>query len=105
MFTNILKFSIISVMFLLVMACKSKIQPESAFQIVDDQQTFASPQLAADALESAVANADYAKLIQIFGPQGKDLLQSGDEVTDRQALADFSEAIAEKHKQAALDIL
>ncbi len=105
MFKNILKISIISLIFLLIMACKSKVKPETAVQLVDNQQTFASPQLAAEALENAAANADYAKLMQIFGPQGKDLLQSGDEVTDRQALADFSEAIAEDHSIVTLQSL
>jgi hypothetical protein len=60
------------------------------------QKAFDSPQQAADALVAAAAAGDNAALITIFGPDGKDLVTSGDAVEDKNRLAKFSELAKQK---------
>lgn len=47
------------------------------------QESFATPQGAADALIRAATDYDTAALLQIFGPDGKDFISSADPVQDR----------------------
>jgi Protein of unknown function (DUF2950) len=56
----------------------------------DAQKTFASPQEAGTALLKAAKSGDDALLIEIFGPDGKEVLYSGDSVKDKNALQDFA---------------
>jgi hypothetical protein len=60
------------------------------------QQTFGSPQQAADAMILAVKSDDVAALLQIFGPDGKDFVQSGDDVQDKNSRAAFAAMAQEK---------
>ena len=53
------------------------------------QQTFASPQEAGSALETAARTNNDAALAQILGPEAKAVLSSGDAAEDRDALASF----------------
>lgn len=46
------------------------------------QRVFASPTQASEALIAALRSGDDAALLQVLGPQGKDLIQSGDPVAD-----------------------
>jgi hypothetical protein len=59
------------------------------------QKTFASAEDAVKALISAARNNDDSEIVAIFGPDGKDLLFSGDPVADKQRrekfLADYDE--------------
>lgn len=59
-------------------------------------KTFATPQLAADALISAAAPFDRAALDQIFGSKGEDVVLTGETARDRQLAADFTEKAHEK---------
>ncbi|HXA51998.1 MAG TPA: DUF2950 domain-containing protein [Candidatus Acidoferrum sp.] len=52
-------------------------QPQAA------QQTFATPQEAAQATIDAAARNDTAALLKLFGPNGKDIVQSGDPAQDK----------------------
>lgn len=54
------------------------------------QIQFASPQKAFDALVNAAANDDARELLYILGPEGKDVISSGDPVADTAARARFS---------------
>ena len=65
-------------------------------QPAQPQRTFDSAQSAADALISAAERDDTAALIDIFGPGGKDLIQSGDEVQDKNARVSFLSKAHEK---------
>lgn len=47
------------------------------------QKTFATPQEAADALINAASNYDLPALLEIFGPEGKDFLETRDPVQDK----------------------
>jgi len=60
------------------------------------QKAFDSPQQAADAIVAAAAAGDNAALTTIFGPDGKDLVNSGDPVEDKNRLAKFAEMAKQK---------
>ena len=47
------------------------------------QKTFKSPEEAAKGLMDAVKSNDTKELMAIFGPAGKELVSSGDEVADK----------------------
>lgn len=53
------------------------------------QKTFASPEAAGTALFQAAKSGDQNELVAIFGPQGKDLVYSGDPVKDKNVMEAF----------------
>src|SRR5262249_7263533 len=54
-------------------------------------RTCATPQEAAQALVDAAEKNDTAALLQILGPQGKDVVESGDPAEDKKARAEFAQ--------------
>lgn len=72
------------------------------------QRTFATPQLAAEALIKAAENYDVPALLEIFGPEGKDFVASADPVRDKDLAQQFVQKAREKNsvsvtrKQATL---
>jgi hypothetical protein len=62
------------------------------------QASFASPEEAGSALLAAAQSADPTALLAIFGPDGKDVLLSGDPVKDKDALQDFIAAYNQMHR-------
>ncbi len=58
--------------------------------------TFDSPQHAADALIAAAEPFDMEKLVELFGPAGKDIVNSEDAVQDRARAAEFAAKAREK---------
>lgn len=54
-----------------------------------EPETFASPELAVNALVDAVRSNDTNELLKIFGAAGRDLVTSGDRVEDKRARARF----------------
>jgi hypothetical protein len=63
---------------------------------------FDTPQQAADALIAAAASFDVAALTLIFGPNGNDIVMSGEVAQDRKHSLDFA-AEARKKKQVSID--
>jgi hypothetical protein len=59
-------------------------------------QSFDSPQSAADALVKAAATFDEIALTRIFGPDGKDIVFTGEFPQDRKAAANFADEAREK---------
>src|SRR5581483_2547904 len=57
---------------------------------------FETPQQAADALVSAAGKFDVDALIEIFGPDGNDIVFSGEFPQDRKHAADFAAEAREK---------
>jgi hypothetical protein len=53
------------------------------------QKTFSSPQDASNALFTAMQNNDEKALLDIFGPDGKQIVSSGDETEDAENRANF----------------
>ena len=62
----------------------------------ETQQTFATLQAAIQATIEASAHNDTAALLRIFGPNGKDIVESGDPVQDRNDRKEFVELAREK---------
>jgi hypothetical protein len=65
-------------------------------------KTFDSAQQAADALILAIKNDDVAALQDIFGPDGKDFVSTGDDVQDKNSRAAFA-ALAQEKTQVEKD--
>ena len=62
------------------------------------QKTFASPEAAGEALFEAAKAGDQNALLAVFGPEGKDLISSGDPVKDKDTLKIFVEAYGRMHR-------
>ncbi len=62
------------------------------------QQTFDSPQAAADALVQATSANDSAQLRAIFGAQGQRILTSGNADQDKAERAEFARLASQQHK-------
>jgi hypothetical protein len=61
-----------------------------------EPMTFSTPQQAADALVKAARADDVAAILGIFGPDGKDIVSSGDPVADRNNLSEFVKKAGQK---------
>lgn len=68
--------------------------PESAS--ATGAKAFDSPQQAADALVKASAAGDQAAVIALFGPDGKDIVTTGDAVDDKNRMEKFARLAKEK---------
>jgi hypothetical protein len=62
----------------------------------ESQRTFATPQEAIQAIIDAAEHNDAAALLQLFGPDGKDILESGDPAQDKDSRAEFARSAHEK---------
>jgi len=62
------------------------------------QNTFDSPQAAADALVKAAETFDVPSLLQILGPNNRDLVVSNDPVVDKTRATDFAQLAREKQR-------
>lgn len=62
------------------------------------QKTFSTPEDAVQALVAAAKADDAGQLLSILGPEGKQLVFSGDEVQDRARLERFARAYDEKNQ-------
>lgn len=61
-------------------------------------EQFDSPDAAIEALVSAARGGDKEKLLEILGPEGQDVVSSGDEVADKNAREGFMQAYEKAHK-------
>ncbi len=62
------------------------------------QKTFSSPEAASNALVTAARNNDVKELLEIFGPDGKRIVSSGDEAEDAASRAKFVKKYEEMHR-------
>jgi Protein of unknown function (DUF2950) len=62
------------------------------------QKTFSSPEEASTALVSAAQSNDEKALVEIFGPDGKEIASSGDAVEDAKMHANFAKKYQEMHR-------
>jgi hypothetical protein len=85
--------SALIVALMLVCACGRK-QEKAAVGTTgtDTQKTFASPSEAGQAFVQAARSGDQTALLAIFGPDGQDVLFSGDPTKDQNALRTFVSA-------------
>ncbi len=61
------------------------------------QRTFPSPEAAVDALVDAAEKYDVPALEAIFGPDGDDIIHTGEPAREKQVAADFAAKAREKH--------
>lgn len=62
------------------------------------QTTFSSPEQASQALYNAAKNNDERALVAVFGPEGKNIISSGDHQEDVDARANFAKRYDEMHR-------
>jgi len=62
------------------------------------QKTFASAEAAAKALATAAGKNDEKELMAILGPQGKEIVSSGDETEDKESHANFARRYEQMHR-------
>jgi len=62
------------------------------------QKMFASAQEAANALVAATKNNDEKAMLEILGPDGKQIVSSGDDVQDAESRANFVKRYEEMHR-------
>jgi hypothetical protein len=62
------------------------------------QKTFSAPEDASGALVTAMQNNDGKALLEILGPDGKQIVSSGDEIEDAQNRANFVDKYQEMHR-------
>jgi hypothetical protein len=77
-------------------------QGASAGTVITDARKFDSPQQAADVLVEAAEKFDVVALAQIFGPDGDDIVFSGEYAQDRQHAVNFVAEAREK-KSVSVD--
>jgi len=65
------------------------------------QKTFSSPEDASSALVAAVQNDDEKAMLEILGPEGKQIVSSGDETDDANSRANFVQKYQEMHRLVA----
>lgn len=61
-----------------------------------DQRTFSTPQEAAQAVIDAAEHNDTAELLKLFGPAGKDIVETGDAADAQKGRAEFARLAHEK---------
>jgi hypothetical protein len=62
------------------------------------QATFSTPELAANALFTAAQNNDEKAMLDLLGPDGKQIVSSGDETEDANSRANFVRRYQEMHR-------
>ncbi|HEV2448426.1 MAG TPA: DUF2950 domain-containing protein [Candidatus Sulfopaludibacter sp.] len=68
----------------------------AAPQAASGPRTFATPEEAARALIDAAAKNDTAAMLKVFGPGGKDIVDSGDPAAEKEGRANFARRAADK---------
>lgn len=76
-------------LFVLIVSQVSCRRPETVSASKEAYKTFASPNEASSALFEATKSGNQAALLEIFGPEGKEILFSGDPVKDKNAMLAF----------------
>ena len=84
----------LAAVFILLTACLPT--PSTAQQ--QGQKTFSSAEEASSALVAATQNNDEKAMLEILGPDGKQIVSSGDETEDTQSRANFVQRYQEMHR-------
>lgn len=72
--------------------------PDHSLAQQPGQKTFPSPEEAANALVAAAQNNDEKAMLEILGPDGKQIVSSGDAVEDAESHANFAKRYQEMHR-------
>jgi hypothetical protein len=87
---NGIKYFMLAMVFLFFISGCSCIKPDTG------QAVFSTPEAASASLTDAIKRNDTARLMEIFGPQGKDIVFSGDEKYDNDSRLWFIKKAEEK---------
>src|SRR6516162_7949571 len=87
---QIVSIGLVLTLLMLIIATATCPRGEVVAAAKETPRTFASPQDAGTALLQAAKSGDQAALLEIFGPDGKEILFSGDPAADQTALKDFA---------------
>ena len=79
-----------------VLCARARAQSSPVADPRAEQESFASPQWAVEALIRATEQYDVSALLKVFGPQGKDFVSSGDPVHDKNYAQGFAKMALEK---------
>jgi len=90
------RVSVTLIVVLISLASCSKTEKPATEKVV--QQTFASPEDAGATLLAAAKAGDQSGLLAIFGPDGKDVLFTGDPLKDQNNLNDFVTSYHQMHR-------
>ena len=85
-----IRYLIIAIAFSLFVSGCASVKPDVG------QVVFASPEEAVAALRDAAKNNDAKRLLEIFGPNGREIVYSGDEQYDVESRAKFAKKLEEK---------
>ena len=91
---NLLKVGAVAVLLAACLPVAAMAQPRG-------QKTFSSAEDASNALVRAAENNDDKIMIEILGPDGKQIVSSGDEAEDRENRANFVKRYQEMHRLVA----
>jgi hypothetical protein len=72
--------------------------PTSSIAQQQGQKIFSSPDQASNALVTAARNNDEKEMLNILGPDGKQIVSSGDETEDARNRANFAQRYQEMHR-------
>jgi DUF2950 family protein len=89
--------NILIVLLLAILPCVLAVPLHAQAPSPQAQKQFATPQQAAEALIQAAENYDVPALLEIFGPDGKDLVSSSDPVQDKNRAEAFAAKAHEKN--------
>ena len=91
--TLVCSLKLVALAMLLFLCCPA----DSAAQ-QKGQKTFSSPEEASAALAAAAQNNDEQALLEIFGPDGKQIVSSGDPTQDAENRANFARRYQQMHR-------
>ena len=89
--SNLPKFAAVAFLLTACFPSRSRAQQK-------DQKTFSSPEDASNALVKAAQSNDEKAMLDILGPDGKQLVSSGDETEDANSRANFAQRYQEMHR-------
>jgi len=93
----------LALMVLLVVATGCHRKTSSAGEAAPGQTTYASPDEAAKALAEAARSGNQQQMLEVFGPNSKDVLYSGDAAQDQADMAGFADAYAQMNRWRKVD--
>ena len=94
---DVIARNILIVLLLAILSCVLTAPLHAQAPSPQAQKQFATPQQAAEALIQAAESYDVSALLEIFGPDGKDLISSADPVQDKNRAEAFAARAHEKN--------
>ncbi|MGP8270259.1 MAG: DUF2950 domain-containing protein [Terracidiphilus sp.] len=90
---NVSKLTTVAILLTVCFTARSMAQQQG-------QKTFASPEDASNALVTAAQNNDEKAMLDILGPDGKQIVSSGDDAEDTESRASFVQRYQQMHRLA-----